>query len=301
MTPRPKKHHYVPKSYLAGFTPSGGVEDSLWVHREGKSRKSKPEACAFEREYYSRTEAGTGYSDLESRLGVIEGAGMNVIKGIVAGGRLPGGEELDPLLDFVAIMSTRGPNTRERFDEFVSEVSRKYLIIAKHCESWNKGEHPGHDSTSPSAEEIDEFKKSELGPDHKLLPFLDGVEVVKKCLVGRQWAVWRTAETAARLITTDNPVIIDWMFPTDTRDLPGHAHRHTMLSMPLTKRLLLVGCHEAAMDVQEPMPIEIVACQNGLRLVRARHEAFSCEADFPILLPEKGVVGIQSLAATGAE
>lgn len=293
---RPKKHHYVPKSYLAGFTPSGQVEDALWVHRDGKSRQSKPEACAFEREYYARTEAREGYSDLENWLAGVEGAGIKVIRDLAAGDSLPTGENLAHLLDFVAIMSTRGPNTRERFDEFVSEVSRKYLIIAKHCEAWNKGEKPAHSSTTPTEEEISKFKQAELGPDYKLFPFLQGVEVVRKCLAERQWAVWKTAENAARLITTDNPVIIDWMFPKAARDLPGHGHRHTMLSMPLTKRLLLVGCHEAAMDVQVPVPIEIVACQNGLRLFRARHEAYSCEPDFPIILPEKGVVGIQSLA-----
>jgi hypothetical protein len=301
MAQRPKKHHYVPKSYLAGFTPSGSVDDALWVHqvKTGKSRQSKPEACAFEREYYGLTSSPEAYSALESHLAEIEGTGIEVVREIVAENKLPAGDRLSTLLDYVAVMSTRGPRSRDSFDAFLSEVNRKRLIIAKHYAAQARGEVPDKASTTPSQEEIDELKKEELGPDHKLMPFLDGVDVVRQTLQPRHWSLWRTRPDTQRLITSDNPVSVNWMDPPPDplHQLPGFGQTGTILRMPLSRSHLLVGCFEAPLESGEPMPIEMVAAENTMRLMLSRREVYSFEEAFPLVSPEHKISDYKSVVA----
>ena len=55
MAGRPKKHHYLPKFYLAGFTASGEVADRLYVLDQGQVKEwyTTPEKAATEHDFYS--------------------------------------------------------------------------------------------------------------------------------------------------------------------------------------------------------------------------------------------------------
>jgi Protein of unknown function (DUF4238) len=72
--PDPRRHHYVPKFLLAGFTLSGSPDDGLWAHSVTEPRdphRATPSAAGFERDFY-RVGAGDDPAAVERLLGDFE-------------------------------------------------------------------------------------------------------------------------------------------------------------------------------------------------------------------------------------
>jgi hypothetical protein len=54
----PRKHHYIPRFYLAGFA-SPGPKPRLWVYEKGRDpRKSTPKLEGCQRDFYTFEENG---------------------------------------------------------------------------------------------------------------------------------------------------------------------------------------------------------------------------------------------------
>ncbi len=116
MANRPRKHHYVPSFYLAGFTWSGSDEDRLNVFDQGqiKAWSSSPRNAGHSRDFYA-IDLGPGIEPtcFESEvLAHVEGEASRVIHTAVKTKRLPEGRDFDVLLSFVALTAARTPRIR---------------------------------------------------------------------------------------------------------------------------------------------------------------------------------------------
>ena len=70
MSDSPRKHHYVPQFFLAGFTPSGRRKDFLWVTDKKKleQRKARPLKVALKRDFYGVEGEGVDPQQVEQGL-----------------------------------------------------------------------------------------------------------------------------------------------------------------------------------------------------------------------------------------
>ena len=116
MANRPRKHHYVPAFYLAGFTASGSDEDRLNVFDQGqvKGWPATPRTAGYVNDFYV-TDLGPGVDPTGFESGIlapIEGKASGVIRTAIETDRLPHGPDLNVLLNFVALMAARTPRIR---------------------------------------------------------------------------------------------------------------------------------------------------------------------------------------------
>ena len=143
MTNRPRKHHYIPAFYLAGFTTSGSEDDRLHVFDQGqiKSWPSKPRNAGHERDFYA-VEVGPDVdpATFESKvLAPIESEFCHVIRKCVEDERLTEGEDFGVLLNFVAVMATRTPRTRRLVGQITNLLVRsKVQSVVATDEGWRE-------------------------------------------------------------------------------------------------------------------------------------------------------------------
>jgi hypothetical protein len=97
----PRRHHYVPRCWLAGFTETGENDDRLWVTdlSRGHQWPSTPDGAGHIRDFYRLEDenasdpvmAETALSRIETEVGPI-------LRAVNRERRSPGVEELDAIL-----------------------------------------------------------------------------------------------------------------------------------------------------------------------------------------------------------
>ncbi len=115
MSDEPRRHHYVAKMYLAGFTNTGTKSGKLWVadSNRGYHKKSLPDGIAHSRDFYRVDIPDVDPFIIERELGNIEGDVAAVLKNVIANKCLPENKDLSLLLNFVALQMTKTPAMRE--------------------------------------------------------------------------------------------------------------------------------------------------------------------------------------------
>jgi hypothetical protein len=112
--PEARKHHYVPRSYLAAWTDTGTKDGQLLVldKQTGKDWPVRPINAANEKDLYlidvSEAE-GVAPNEIENTFATIEGAAVPVLKRLLAGEDMPGGGDLENVLAFVTVLALRVP------------------------------------------------------------------------------------------------------------------------------------------------------------------------------------------------
>lgn len=301
----PRRHHYVPASYLKGFTPSGHRADYVWVHdyEDMKSFRSKPNSIGHSRDLYRfRSNPETDMDmDIEEALAKVDADGARVIAEVeeVFGGPDTEDEagDLDPadmvvLLHYVCIMYLRNPAFRRsiaalasnqasllmRFeslkyagpDEFRAELKRMGIELP---EGLGAAEVLSHLQSPGFRVEIDD-------PDWLLLESFSAEEVILKLLGERQWTLWVTDEERGYFVTSDRPMVLMWDSPHPDGILPGFAHRDTHVIFPLTKRLLLYGSYKRDGSLLEATR-ELVGINNHVMVSTCDRFVYSAFESFP--------------------
>jgi len=124
--PGPKKQHYLPRFYLAGFDKDGKV----WVHDKERNvfEQRNPKTLATRKHYYSvDNEKGEKDLAVEHVLGMVENTAAKIIKKLDAGKWIDYWDKIH-LAQFVALMKFRVP-VFERYFADVSEASIKQKMM----------------------------------------------------------------------------------------------------------------------------------------------------------------------------
>lgn len=117
----PKRHHYLPEFYLAGFTGDGGRDSVFTVYDRAtdKFRNQTPKDTAVGRYYYAiEDEHGERSMEIETFLSSIEGETAPVIAKL-ARREHPTDHEREVLALFCALLHTRVP----QFDRSIQEMT----------------------------------------------------------------------------------------------------------------------------------------------------------------------------------
>lgn len=262
----PRRHHFVPASYLQGFAPSGERSDYLWVHdyAEKKCFRSKPDGAGHSRDLYRFRSNPDNDMDMniEEALAKVDADGARVIAKLDKAVCEPGSSddvdepiaaEMAILLHYACIMYLRNPTFRRSLaslagnqasllmrleslkfagpEEFKAELARLGVELPEGVSAAELLEYV----QSP------DFRVEVDDPDWLLLQSFSAEEDVLELLLERDWTLWVTDEDRGYFVTSDRPMVLMWNGPHPVGIQPGFTHRDTHVIFPLTRRMLLYG------------------------------------------------------------
>jgi len=300
MANRSRKHHYLAKFQLAHFTHSGEAHGDLYVFdlAEVRAWKSSPEQAANQRDYYA-VDLGPNEdpSAMEHILGRLEGECSRVLREIVEQERLPRGDDLECLLNFVALTAVRIPRTRKLVSHITDEVLKNHLrgTLAS-PDDWQQFrqvlENQGRQLRD---DEYEVYRQFSLGGDYSVdLDQTSHVQMMVKmidpllhALAARHWSLGIAGEDAPDLIYSDAPVS-GW--PTrhadSARPLTLNSP-NTVLSFPITRRLIVLATFEKRPSILE-VNRQGIAGFNAFTATGAR-QIFTAGPEFTYLARDKTI------------
>lgn len=209
-----KRHHYLPETYLAGFTDDGTREGRFYVY----SRRSNSVVAqtpintgVIGHWYRVRLEDGSTNSYLEDWLSKLETRAAPTIAKLRRGGEPLSATERFSVAQFLAFLWTRGPdfhNQMEDMDQVMLEHGERFAAL--------NPQPPPHIEPEPLVKRpsitLDELRREAPNgrvrlPREKVIPtmlFLS--EGITKFIFAADWMLYRAPEGTS-FITTDCPVI----------------------------------------------------------------------------------------------
>lgn len=211
----PRKHHYIPRFYLAGFA-SLRPKPRLWVYEKGRDpRKSTPKLEGCQRDFYTVEQNGEKNFEFEEWLGNLEARVAPLIPDLVKNKREPNENERICLSVFMGTMFTRtpfgmllgdkvfGPGTSKMLKRAASDPDEFYKLyesIETGFPGKEAAEHVRQDVLAGKGEKLEEQRDFQLAS--MLHVGIDVAEVV--CDMGWQFIHAPHNQT---FITSDNPLV----------------------------------------------------------------------------------------------
>jgi Protein of unknown function (DUF4238) len=299
-------HHIIPRFYLRGFTPTGNKADKLWVlnFKEKRSRPANTRSVGGQEGFYAVDTPGKPTDALEHDINrEFEDPAAPIIKEIITNCALPEGEDFAKLISFIALMYVRVEAVRLAAAEgdalLLKQHARLYAINApERVPAYIKAlrqegaEFPDQISADNLRTlEFDEYKVTLTQKWHikNFLANFGNFDELVSIFARRRWTLHVSEESNVDFICSDHPVVLTWTLPVSRFDQwhPGLAHTHTELTLPLNRRMALVGrfadCKGLMLCNDQPaMPADklVVAVINRRTLDRAWNEVYSVKKDF---------------------
>lgn len=284
-----RRHHFVPRFLLAGFTNDDGVLFVHDLHRRRRPWPVKPEGAAHERDFYRVNVPGEPPSLAEDALSRIESEAAPLIRRVIDEQTLPSGVERETLLWFVALLAVRVPKQRAETSRFATDLMRLKLEAilssperyASHIERLRKA---GKDVSGLSREELQEALRDPaitmvMDQTWSVGQMFEAVKTLAPAVVARQWSVLAARPEAPNFICSDHPVSLLPRRPTLGLRPLGWAMPDTFAFVPLSKRVGLYGLLDVTVPERLPATA-MVAEMNTATLATADKYVYSPGEDF---------------------
>jgi len=318
-----RAHHYVPQAYLAGFTDTGAKDGRLYAHdyKQLKTWASTPAGVGFERDYYRVDLPGRSPDEIEKVLGLVEDPGSVILKRILETQALPGGEEYAQFMLYLALLAVRIPSVRSAMSKAETDLMR--IVLAMHAQLPDdqleaRFERMRQEDPSTPHTTVEEFREAakkvidgkaelKLSRTAEVRSFVVGhlgnLEFIAELLMARQWVLLVPEEGAGDFICSDHPVVLEWTVevPPFRRDSPGFGLQHTIVHVPLSRKLLLRGTFGGPEGMTLPVDRNAVALLNGLAVGKATRFLYTPEPDFIWKKDDGSTGGIADVFAAIAE
>jgi hypothetical protein len=299
MANRPRKHHYVPSFYLAGFTMSGSDEDRLNVfdHGQIKTWPTTPRNAGHARDFYAidlGPDVDPAYFESEV-LARVEGEASRVIQTAVKTERLPERPDFDVLLNFVAVMAARTPRIRRLVgqvtDLFVKASVQSLVATDEGRQQFrNYCQDASIEQNDDEAEQMRHFILSseyevDLDQTSHVQKIVELVDAMLPLLAQRHWSLGIAAPGVPDFVCSDAPVSGAPTNRFGSEDEMHLANQHTLLSMPLTRRAVLLGCYEERPSMFYASEFGVLS-MNAMTIAEAKYVYYG-EDDFAYLGSDK--------------
>jgi hypothetical protein len=261
----PRRHHYVPAFYLAQFTEGGKRESRLYVFDQSqiKSWPSTPDGTGHRKDFYA-VDLGpeTHPASFEAKvMSDLDGTFSAVVKKITSEKRMPRGDDLVTLLNFVATTMARNPRTRRLVDQVASHVINEQVkALVSTDEGWAEFLALSPECSHFSREDLQKYRQAilddafDIAVDNssdkiqyntwqvrQLMDFVDGALPL---LAERNWAIGVAADQTPDFICSDTPVSLAINEDFGDSDKAHLANKRTTVFMPLSRRAALIGSYE---------------------------------------------------------
>ena len=294
MKAMPRKHHYVPQFYLRGFTVDGKRDGQLWIldKKAGRQWESTVKKSARQTDLYRvELKDGGDPASLEKILSVIEGMVAPILQQTIETQTLPEGQPFELLLNMVALMALRVPLLISFSKHIASDLARQLnRDLVATPEAWKavddrvRAEKTGLPEVR--YEEMKQFVESDeysidvdLGQNWLPQVMIDASRPMLFHLSRRRWYITVVAPDAPDLICSDNPVSLSPTPISISSQNVGFAMPGSLLLLPLSRRMVLVGSFEGIM-LPNPASEKTVALINGATGRSAERYLFTSKPDF---------------------
>ena len=225
---RPKRHHFVPASYLARFTKSDSGVLYVLDMEKNEIRKQKPKNVLFIKDYYRQEHAPEGVDEniFEKTLGILlEAKAKPAIDKLINDVRTLNEVDCAVLLSYLHFQRIRVPRQIEKYREFLKTFVESLAY-----------------SDPEIAKDLAEGRyEIEIKEEAKFKFMKDTGDLYTKAFARMIWKM-SEAPKSTRLVTTDSPVSFvhpKFHLPLEADiDLIG-----TMVLYPLSSTHLLVLNH----------------------------------------------------------
>ena len=238
-----KRHHYLPETYLKGFTDSSS--ENLWVYLKDSPivRKSTPRNEGCQKYYYAFYDVkGSRHTNtIEDFFSDIEHKFSNVLIKIHDCVKLSNQDRIN-LAVFIAFMQTRGPWFRSEIDRMAAEHINKVGL-----ENAKKDFKSSLDTISkiigikPKIQDDDFLNLlSSRGSIFSLTQVFDSAYNFYKQLLEFKWR-FLFSNTKLKYITSDNPIY--YYSENDQNTIQGDRilNKNVEMTIPLSKKVALLA------------------------------------------------------------
>jgi uncharacterized protein DUF4238 len=281
----PRKHHFAPQVWLAGFTDTGQNDGRLWVTdlKKRKQWPSNPINAGHRRDFY-RTRLSDPVA-IEKAFSKIEDFVAPTLKSMFQNPRVPRGNDLDVLLYFAAFQYVRVPAFRSTVLKMADSLHRELLAKdLKSRETWRRAlKRSGIPADSPSAsyEDMLKFQREVMDKGdysisaendwYLLRGFTAAQHAVIPAFRERYWSA--SISSTGRFIGSDNPVMMDG----PPGQVVGFKNADIIL-FPVNRHVLL---HGTLARVRAPAAnLKFIARQNTFTMLNTDEHVYSHEVDF---------------------
>ena len=283
----PKRHHYLPEAYLAGFTRGGTPGSLLYVFDRdaGAFRPQTPKNTAVQGHYYA-VEAidGARSSRAESILSKIEAIAIPIIRRIDGRQSLNLTEKLE-LAMFIALLYTRVPRfervIREMTDGVYKRVNEREISSVERAAYWlRRHEEKTGAKLKITPEQVYEYFSAGqynvvLEQSAVVRRMFEAALALGEVLPAMSWLVGVAPEDTS-FITTDAPFVTT---PPEKHSGPyGFGTPGAVTLVPLSQRSCLCIGGQAMLVAYSDLPksqvreVNIALAQGCERFVIARDE-----------------------------
>lgn len=291
MGDQPRRHHFVPQFYLAGFTQSASSDGDLYVfdQQQIKSWKSSPKQTAHMRDFHAIDVGPDGDPMVvEKALSKLESQWSSALRKVVEQKVLPNDESFADLMIFVAFMAVRVKRIREIVSGFIDRVSKNEIQAALATEegrvSFRKViEDQNCPMTDEEFEQLVSFGKSEqfevdYDQTWHVQQIIKMAAQLAPILSLRKWVLWIVEDDVPDLICSDSPVTATWATPVRGPYSPAFGTMNTIVSVPLNRRVVLASIIEVQLP-QQRLDREAVAAMNSATRLYG-NQLYSPQPDF---------------------
>lgn len=252
---QPRRHHLVPRGYLAGFTLPAHPKQ-LWVidTKRLKVFQSNIKDITTNKDFYRITpvdDTGDPFA-IEKMLGEIESRSLPILQQIDETGCMPMGEEREILLKFLALLRVRVQFFRSQLDSGLTQILEHMLDLSTATkERWESclamvygsnvpADHPDYATCRKLVE--NNALKPQVDRNVLVKSMFDAMNAIFPLLKHRHWVVHQTNKNQGPwFVCTDEPMTLAWIDPPKGRWPPGFGFRNTIVTVPITRNTLLQG------------------------------------------------------------
>jgi len=299
-TTRPvaRKHHYIPRCYLRGFV-RHSEKPKLAVIDMGTKRtfSASPERVAAERDFHAISVKGLPTDALEQEFSKFEAELAPAINRIVNARSVIDRNDLNCILNFVALLAVKSPYRRAQNDKIAKDMVQHAAELAVADETVWEGHLRQAQSDGKLADISPQNYRSlhdfvargdydfQMDREWHLGIELHALENMVRTLAARRWSVLWNPPKSKGFITSDHPVCLTWSDePPHTFYPPGHALTGTSVLFPLHKHLALLGSFEGPSHSFE-LEADKVAVVNGEIIRHAHRQIYGQAFEFDYRLP----------------
>ncbi|MFC5550297.1 DUF4238 domain-containing protein [Massilia aerilata] len=252
-----RNHHWVPQCYLKGFAKSRSKNAKLYVTDKTRytTFPTSPRNIAAARDFNRVEGAGVPPDHVESGYAKFESLVAPVLLKMAVSHEFGTAEELNLVLNLIALLSVRTPRMRENVRDFHERVARKMMAL-------NVSTRERYEASFGRAVEEGYIERDELLGYEEMKDFVDRgqytidvsttrhvanelelADKVLPLLAQRTWTLVRAGSDTGGFVTSDHPVGLQWIErkPRGFYSSPGFALPGTEVLFPVSHDLLMVG------------------------------------------------------------
>ncbi|MBI4266066.1 MAG: DUF4238 domain-containing protein [Acidobacteria bacterium] len=281
-----RRHHFTPILYLRNFTDSKG-ELHVVRREDGKRFDTGPKGIGFEKDlcWPDSLEEGEDPNVYENQFADFEGKAVPVIEEIILKQVMPTDDDaLGLLFNFIAFQMVRTPSMRRVIAAPQEHAARIIIDMLESSKELYESHmrRAGYSLDEHPWEKL-QRTKGKYEPRLTTEGFIEGAMTMMTTMLQylhrRSWSVLVSERPTESFVVSDHPVVLEWSDGRSTRYPPGHAHKNTELTFPLSSNIALLGCYEPFTVEQEMMPVYVSGI-NSRTINLARVFVAACEDRF---------------------